>query len=140
MNFNKAFLGGHLTHDPEVQFTTAGTAMCNFQIAVNDNYTNKDGELVENVDFFRFTAFGNQAEFIGEFFHKGKAIFIECRAKRDEWTDKTSGEIKNDVSFKVIKAEFVGRKEDDPRTDVPGAPPAPTAAAAPAVEEDDIPF
>ena len=72
MNFNKAFLGGHLTHDPEVQFTTAGTAMCNFQIAVNDNYTNKDGELVEQVDFFRFTAFGNQAEFIGEFFHKGK--------------------------------------------------------------------
>ena len=39
---NHCVLIGRLTEDPELRYTNEGTPVCNFNLAVERNYTNKD--------------------------------------------------------------------------------------------------
>ena len=43
-NFNKVFLMGNLTKDPELRYTPQGTAVANLRMAVNRKYKNKNQE------------------------------------------------------------------------------------------------
>ena len=44
---NKVILVGNLGSDPEVRYTPSGTAVANFNLATNESYKNRDGEMVE---------------------------------------------------------------------------------------------
>jgi len=137
VNFNKCFLAGNLTRDPECRFTPKGSAVCGFSIAVNRSWTTEGGEKKEDVNFFDIEAFGRSAENIAQYFRKGKPIFIEGRAKVDSWDDKTTGQKKSKVKFIVESWQFCGgdKGESAPRQ----------ATSAPAQAEgnppdDDVPF
>ena len=48
--FNKVILLGNLTRDPELRYTPQGSAVCEFALALNYQYTNKQtGQKVEEV-------------------------------------------------------------------------------------------
>ena len=85
-NYNKVMLMGNLTRDPELRYLQSGTAVCDFGLAVNRNYTRASGEKAEEVLFIDITAFGRQAEVVSEFLQKGRPVFIEGRLKLDQWT------------------------------------------------------
>ena len=44
VNINRVMLAGNLTRDPEMRFTPSGTAVTNLGLAVNREYTTKEGE------------------------------------------------------------------------------------------------
>lgn len=54
-------------------------------------FTPEGGEKREEVTFIDLEAWGRTAEVIGEYFKKGKPIFIDGRLKLDQWDDKTTG-------------------------------------------------
>ena len=85
-NLNKVMLIGNLTRDPELRYLQSGTAVCDFGLAVNRNYTKTGGEKVEEVMFVDITAWGRQAEVVSEFLQKGRPVFIEGHLKLDQWT------------------------------------------------------
>ena len=43
---------GNLTRDPELRYTPTGQAVVKFGIAVNRFYVNRNGEKIEQTDFF----------------------------------------------------------------------------------------
>ena len=165
-NLNKVMLMGNLTRDPEIKYTPKGTAIANFGLAVNRNYTTEGGEKREEVTFIDLEAFGRTAEVIGEYFKKGRPIFIEGRLKLDTWDDKQSGQKKSKLRVIVDSFEFLGsreggagggggehgegrsegRSENRPQQSrpAPGRPatPPPRPPADPDLDapEDDIPF
>jgi Single-strand binding protein family len=47
---------GNLTRDPELRYTPTGQAVVKFGIAVNRFYTNRNGEKIEQTDFFNVNA------------------------------------------------------------------------------------
>ena len=49
MNFNKAFILGNVTRDPEVRTLPSGQNVANFGIATNRYWKNKEGEREEDV-------------------------------------------------------------------------------------------
>ena len=57
---NKAFLIGRLTRDPELRYSSSNTPIVNFSIAVDRQFTNKDGQ--RETDFIRIVAYNKQAE------------------------------------------------------------------------------
>lgn len=71
---NNVSLVGRLTKDPEVKTIGEGTAVCNFTLAVNRPYKNKDGE--NEADFIQCQAWNKQAEFIGSYLTKGQLIGV----------------------------------------------------------------
>jgi single-strand DNA-binding protein len=151
-NLNKVMLMGNLTRDPEIKYTPKGTAIANFGIAVNRTYTPEGGEKREEVTFIDLEAWGRTAEVIGEYFKKGRPIFIEGRLKLDQWDDKQSGKKMSKLRVVVDSFEFLGSREGGggpggeqqqgapPARRAPAAPPRPPADPDLDVQPDDVPF
>ena len=149
LNFNKVFLAGKLTAEPELRTTASGKYVINFSIGVTvgkDKTTDK-----YKADFFDIVAWDNKAEFISKYFHKGSTIFIEGILQNRTWNDN-SGNRRRTTEVIVYDARFV-----DSRNEVPGIQqeaaayvpssytvPAEGPAPAPKMEEvdegDDLPF
>ena len=52
---------GNLTRDPELRYTPTGQAVVKFGIAVNRFYVNRNGEKIEQTDFFNVNAWRSVA-------------------------------------------------------------------------------
>ena len=110
-NLNKVMLMGNLTRDPEIKYTPKGTAIAHFGLAVNRNYSTESGEKREEVTFIDIEAWGRTAEVIGEYFKKGRPIFVEGRLKLDSWDDKQTGLKKSKLKVVADSFEFLGSRE-----------------------------
>ncbi|GBR73416.1 single-stranded DNA-binding protein [Candidatus Termititenax aidoneus] len=72
--YNKVFLIGRLTHDPEARSTSAGVMVSRFSLAVNRT-SKRDAEA----DFIRIVAWRKLAETCNTYLRKGKPVAIEGR-------------------------------------------------------------
>lgn len=82
---NSVTLVGNLTRDPELRYTPSGAAIAKFGIAVNRTYTNRNGESVEQTDFFNVNAWRQLAEHIAESLHKGTRVVVTGRVQSRSW-------------------------------------------------------
>jgi single-strand DNA-binding protein len=88
-NYNKVFLMGNLTRDPELRYLQNGRAVANIGMAINRKYRNKNTqEMVEETTFVDLEAWGQQAETICRYMTKGQPMFVEGRLKLDSWEDR----------------------------------------------------
>ena len=110
MNLNKVQIAGRLARDPEVRFTTSGTAISDISLAVSRFWKNDKGESQEETDFIDVTAFGRSAEIIEKHLHKGSPIFVEGRLKLDQWDDKQTGAKRSKLKVIAKSMQFVGPK------------------------------
>jgi single-strand DNA-binding protein len=120
--YNKVFLIGNPTRDPEMRYTTAGIPVTKFSVAVN-----RRGK--DEVDFFNIVTWRKLAEICGEFLSKGKKVSIEGRLEIDNYEK----EGKQRVWAQIIAddVQILSRKDEENKTDSPSAS-VPT--------DEDIPF
>ena len=86
---NKVILVGNLGADPEMRHTGGGTAICSFNLATTESWTDKQsGEKQERTEWHRVVLFGRQAEVAGEYLKKGRSVYIEGRLQTRKYTDK----------------------------------------------------
>ncbi len=144
-SFNKVILLGNLTRDPELRYTPQGAAVCEFALALNSVYTNKQtGQKVEEVSYIDLVAWGKTGETIAEYMKKGRQIMVEGRLKQDRW-DSQDGKKMSKVRVTVESFTFVGARPGGegggPAPKGGGAAPggAPDDGPPPGAEED-IPF
>lgn len=116
-SLNKVFLIGNLTRDPELRYTSGGAAVADLNLAVNQKFTSKTGELKTDVCFVSVTVWGKQAEACGEYLVKGSSLFVEGRLQLDSWEGK-DGQKRNRIRVVAQRAQFIGR----PRGAQVGAP------------------
>ena len=103
VNFNRVILGGNITRDPILNMTTNGTEVCDFGIAVNRKWKDKETAMFIDVRFF-----GKLATIVAEHFHKGDPILLEGRLDFSTWTvgkDENGKEIRRS-KHKVIGENF----------------------------------
>lgn len=84
--FNKIFLMGNLTRDPQLSYTPSQTAVADFGLATNRRWTSQDGSQRQDTCFVDCRAFGRLAENINKYLTKGRAVFIEGRLTFESWT------------------------------------------------------
>ena len=72
---NLVVLNGRLVRDPELKFGQSGKAYSRFSIAVDRPFQNSTDS--QTADFINCVAFGKTAEFIGEYFRKGRKILLK---------------------------------------------------------------
>ncbi len=106
-SFNKVILMGNLTRDPEVRFTTGGTAICAFGMAMNRRYTTAQGEEREEVCFVDVEVLGRQAESCGNYLRKGAPAFVEGSLRYDQWNDKTTGQKRSRLLVRADRVQFL---------------------------------
>lgn len=76
---NRTILIGRLTRDVELRYTGSGTAVGQFTLAVNRQFTNKAGE--READFISCVIWRKSAENFANFTHKGSLVGIEGRVQ-----------------------------------------------------------
>jgi single-strand DNA-binding protein len=108
--FNKVFLVGRLTRDPELRYTSAGVPVARFTVAVS-RPQRKDSGANPEADFIRVAAWRKLAEICGEYLKKGKLISIEGRLQISSF--EKNG--KNVKSAEVIadNMQMLDRKGDE---------------------------
>ena len=77
---NHITIMGRLTRDPELRRTQNGTAVAGFTLAVDRDYTSKDGGAQET-DFIDCVAWRSTAEFASKYFSKGRMAVVSGRAE-----------------------------------------------------------
>lgn len=87
-NINNITILGNLTRDPELRYTPSGNAVAGFGIAVNRRTQNKDGEWVDDVDFFNVVTWLRLAENCASSLSKGDRVIVSGRLTQDSWEDK----------------------------------------------------
>jgi single-strand DNA-binding protein len=86
MSLNAVALMGRLVRDPEYKVLADGTSLCNFTLAVDDDYKDKDGNKV--TDFIDCTAWKQTAEYVTKYLTKGSLASVHGRLKSRKWEDK----------------------------------------------------
>jgi len=75
-SLNRIILIGNLTADPELRYTSSGTARTKFSIAVNRQYKNASGQLQEETTFVPIVTWGSQAENCANYLSKGRSVAV----------------------------------------------------------------
>jgi single-strand DNA-binding protein len=142
MNINRAVIAGNLTRDPELRYTTKGTAVCNASVAVNRRVKVND-QWKEEVDFIGLTIWGPRGQAFAEHLKKGRCVYCEGRVSVETYEKDGKKETKTKVV--VEEWQFVGGPRTDERQAAAPRPatqqePKQPAPATGEPEEDDVPF
>ena len=84
---NHITIMGRLTRDPELRRTGSGIAVASFSVAVDRDFSGRDGGEKET-DFIDCVAWRQTGEFVSKYFTKGSMIVVSGRLQIRSWTDK----------------------------------------------------
>lgn len=121
---NLFVLEGRLTRDPEMRYTPSGKAMLKFAIANNNGY----GDYKKTL-FMDCVLFGNRAEALEPYLHKGERVTVYGKLNANDWTT-SNGEKRRSYSVNVDEISL-NSKNSSNKTYTPSEK---------GVSDDDIPF
>ena len=84
---NHIVIMGRLTRDPELRRTGSGVAVASFTVAVDRDFSGRDGGERET-DFIDCVAWRQTGEFVSKYFTKGSMIVVSGRLQIRNWNDK----------------------------------------------------
>ena len=84
---NHIVIMGRLTRDPELRRTGSGVAVASFTLAVDRDFSPKDGGERET-DFIDCVAWRQTGEFVSKYFAKGRMAVVSGRLQIRSWNDK----------------------------------------------------
>ena len=120
---NKVQLIGNLGRDPEIRTTPQdGHKVASFSLAANRTFRKKDGDSVEDTQWFNLEAWKGLATVIENHLKQGDRIYVEGRLKTESY--EKDGETKYFTKVVVQDMIMLGSSKNG------GAE----------LEEDDIPF
>lgn len=86
---NKVILIGNLGTDPEVRYTSSGSAVANLNLATSETWKDKQsGEQQDRTEWHRIVFFNRLAEIVGEYLRKGSKIYVEGSLRTRKWQDR----------------------------------------------------
>jgi single-strand DNA-binding protein len=85
---NKVQLIGHAGATPEIKNFENGKKLATVSLAIDEVYTNSDGEKMKDTQWHRVVAWGKTADLIEKYVTKGKEIAIEGKLSTRSYDDK----------------------------------------------------
>jgi single-strand DNA-binding protein len=120
---NKIILIGNLGRDPDMSYTTNGTAVTKFSLAVTRcARANSGGE--RETDWFNIVAWQQLAETCNNYLKKGQKVYVEGRLEQRRYTDK-EGVSRTAIDVIINDMEMLTPKNQQPSSsghDYSGSP------------------
>ena len=106
-SLNKVILIGNLASEPELKYTSGGTARTKFRVAVNRQFKDSSGQLQEETAFVPIVTWGSQAENCAQYLSKGRSVAVDGRLRIYSFTDEEGKEVR---WFEVVASsvQFLG--------------------------------
>lgn len=99
---------GRLVKDPELKYTSDGSAVCNFSMAVNRDYKNAEGKY--DADFFNFTAWKKTGEIIQKYVKKGNRLLVTGNLRNRKY-QANDGTTRTVTFINVNSIEFIEKMD-----------------------------
>lgn len=115
MGLNRVILTGNLTADPELRYTQAGQARTRFNIAVDRQYRDREGNLQKETTFVPIVVWGAQAENCANYLQKGRQVAVDGRLRIDTF-ETQEGERRKVVEVIAQRVEFLGGRREEVET------------------------
>ena len=136
---NTISLMGRLTRDPELRYTQSNTEVANFTLAVDRDFSGKDG-CGKQTDFINCVAWSLTAKFVSKYFHKGNMVAVKGSLQIRNYEDK-DGNKRQTAEVVVDNAYFAESKKDNIAAAVADSGFKPANGFVPVEMDDgDIPF
>ena len=133
---NNVVLVGRLTRDPELRYIQgSGTPVANFAIAVDREFTGKDGK--KETDFIDIQVWGKSAENCANYIGKGSLVAIQGSIRVDSYQDQ-EGNNRKMTRVNANRVQFLDSKKDKQVNDV--IPDGQFGNFQEVDDTDDIPF
>jgi len=110
-NLNKVMLIGRLGRDPELRYSQSGQPVCNFSMATDESYSDRDGNRQERTEWHRVVVFARQAENVANYLKKGSQAFVEGRLQTRQWEDK-EGQTRYTTEVVAQRVQFLDSRQD----------------------------
>jgi single-strand DNA-binding protein len=131
---------GYLGSDPELRYTPTGTAVCSFNFATSDSWTNEQGERQDETTWYRITLWRKQAEIAAQHLAKGSFVMLAGnKMKANAFTDK-EGAMRASLEFTANEMKFMPKAKsgEGPASKAPVAQQQVTGNAP--IADEEIPF
>ena len=138
-SLNKAMIIGNLGADPEMRYTANGSAVTNFNVATNREYTTGEGERREETEWFRVVTWNRLAEICSQYLSKGRQVYVEGRLQTRSW-EAQDGTTRYTTELIAQEVKFLGSQRDGEFERAAEPQLAVGADASGDVEADDLPF
>jgi single-strand DNA-binding protein len=112
---NHITLMGRLTRDPELRFTQSGTPVASFTLAVDRDFSSRDGGE-RQTDFIDIVAWRQTGEFVSKYFAKGSMAVVSGRLQIRDWQDKDGN--KRRSAEVVAENVYFGESKRDVRNGI----------------------
>ena len=133
---NNVVLVGRLTRDVELKYIQgSGTAVTNFAIAVDREFTGKDGK--KETDFVDIQVWGKSAENCANYIGKGSLVAIQGSIRVDSYQDQ-DGNNRKITRVNANRVQFLDNKKDNQSSNI--APTGQFQDFQQVDDTDDIPF
>lgn len=135
MSINKVMLIGHLGSDPESK-TVNDKTVCQFSIATNESWNDKQGNKQEKVEWHRIVTWGKLADNCTKYLSKGREVYVEGRIQSRSYDDK-GGNKRYITEIVANEVKFLGGGDRDKKGHSDEPPPGFSSKGG---GGDDIPF
>ncbi len=112
MSLNRVMLIGNVTKEIELKHTPSGASVANFGLAMNEKYTDKQGQKQEKTEFVNIVAWGKTAELCSQYLNKGSQCYIEGSMQTRSYDDK-DGNKKYVTEVVARSVQFLGGKSNN---------------------------
>ena len=142
---NKVTLLGRVGKDPEVRHFENDGAVCNFSLATNRSYKNKNGEKVDETEWHNLVIWSRGLVTVAEkYIKKGTLLYVEGRLATRSWDDQ-SGAKKYTTEIMVESFKMLDGKSESSNSGESYESKPESAQTAPAQsnssdDADDLPF
>ena len=124
---NKFICMGRIVEDLELKVTPSGVNVVVFTVAVERDYKGQNGE--KQTDFLKVVAWRQTAEFIVNYFGKGRMICVEGSVQTRNYTDKDNNK-RTATEVIAEKVFFTGESKKDTQSTVSTEPKADNSFSA----------
>lgn len=132
--YNKITIIGNLGTDPEMRYMPSGDAVTSFSVATNRRYRNRDGENVDQTEWFRINAWGRLAEITNQYLQKGRLVYVEGSLSSRSWVGQ-DGQTRFSNEIRAQEVKFLSGSGDAGVGAGSAGPDGP-----PMDDEDDLPW
>jgi len=130
---------GRLGADPEMRYTANGSAVTNFNVATSRTF-NRDGERVEETEWFSVVTWNRIAETCAQYLEKGGQVYVEGRMQTRSW-DGQDGQKRYRTELIASSVTFLGGRGNNSESGSnfsAGLPENENSGAE--INPDDLPF
>ena len=85
MDLNNATISGRLTRDPELKYTSGGTATLTLSLANEWSKKGASGEWEKQTNFFDVKVWGKIAEWLSKDLTKGTLVSVQGELRQERW-------------------------------------------------------